>query len=81
MLERYRKRIENLQDRMAHEDIDLAIIHDSDNIYYLTGFWGYLGMDFGRPTLLVIPRTGQPTLITPGMEATVRSHAKSENRH
>ena len=57
------------QSRMANQDINLAVIHDLDNIYYLSGFWGYLGMDFGRPTLLIIPRTGTPTLITPGLEA------------
>ena len=57
------------QPRIADENVDLAVIHDSDNIYFLSGYWGYLGMDFGRPTILVIPRTGSPTLITPGLEA------------
>ena len=64
-----KKRVIELQRRLADEDIDLAVIHDLDNIYFLAGFWGYLGMDFGRPTILVIPRTGSPTLITPGLEA------------
>jgi len=64
-----KKRVIEFQTRIADEDIDLAIIHDPDNIYFLSGFWGYLGMDFGRPTILVIPRTGTPTLITPGLEA------------
>jgi Xaa-Pro aminopeptidase len=30
-------------------------------------------MDFGRPTILVIPRTGAPTLMTPAMEAEMAS--------
>jgi len=64
-----KERVIELQGRLADEDIDLAVIHDPDNIYFLAGFWGYLGMDFGRPTILVIPRTGSPTLITPGLEA------------
>ena len=69
MLELHQKRIMEFQSRMANQDINLAVIHDLDNIYYLSGFWGYLGMDFGRPILLIIPRTGTPTLITPGLEA------------
>ncbi len=69
MLELHQKRVTEFQRRIADEGIDLAVIHDPDNIYYLSGFWGYLGMDFGRPTILLIPRTGTPTLITPGMEA------------
>jgi Xaa-Pro dipeptidase len=64
-----KKRVLEFQTRIADEDIDLAVIQDPDNIYFLSGYWGYLGMDFGRPTLLAIPRTGAPTLITPGLEA------------
>jgi Xaa-Pro aminopeptidase len=64
-----KKRVIEFQTRIADQDIDLAVIHDPDNIYFLSGFWGYPGMDFGRPTILVIPRTGTPTLITPGLEA------------
>ncbi len=69
----HRNRIIEFQRRINDEGIDLAVIHDSDNIYYLSGFWGYLGMDFGRPTILVIPRTGAPILVTPGMEAEMAS--------
>jgi Xaa-Pro aminopeptidase len=64
-----KKRMMELQTRIADEDIDLAVIQDPDNIYFLSGFWGYLGMEFGRPTVLLIPRAGSPTLITPGLEA------------
>jgi Xaa-Pro aminopeptidase len=68
-----KKRLAALQLRITEEKIDLAVIHDPDNIYYLSGFWGYLGMDFGRPTILVIPRTGSPVLVTPGLEAEMAS--------
>jgi Xaa-Pro dipeptidase len=64
-----KKRVIELQTRIADEDIDLAVIQDPDSIYFLSGFWGYLGMEFGRPTVLIIPRAGSPTLITPGLEA------------
>jgi len=64
-----KKRVAEFQTRISDENIDLAIIDDPDNLYFLSGFWGYLGMDFGRPTILVIPATGAPTLITPCLEA------------
>ena len=67
MRELQKKRVIEFQRRIADEGIDLAVIHDPDSIYFLSGFWGYLGMDFGRPTILVIPRSATPTLITPGL--------------
>ena len=63
------KRIPEFQRRIADEKIDMAIIQDPDNIFYLTGFWGYLGMEFGRPTILIVPQSSSPTLVTPGLEA------------
>lgn len=63
------KRVIEFQRRIADEIIDVALIHDADNIFYLTGFWGYLGMEFGRPTILIVPQSGSPALVTPGMEA------------
>ncbi len=64
-----KKRIIEFQTRIVAENIDLAIVHDPDNIYFFSGFWGFLGMDFGRTTILVIPASGTPTLITPGLES------------
>jgi len=64
-----KKRVIEFQTRIADAGIDQAVIHDPDNIFFLAGFWGYLGMDFGRPTILVVPRAGAPTLVTPGLEA------------
>ena len=63
------ERVLELQRRLADEKIDMALIHDPDSIFYLAGFWGYLGMEFGRPTILIVPQSGSPTLVTPGMEA------------
>jgi Xaa-Pro aminopeptidase len=64
-----RKYLLEFQRRLKDEKIDLAVIYDPDTLYYLCGFWGYLGMEFGRPTLLVVPAAGAPTLITPGLES------------
>jgi len=69
MQDKLGKRVLEFQRRIADEKISLALIHDPDNIFYLTGFWGYLGMEFGRPTILVVPQSGPPSLVTPGMEA------------
>jgi Xaa-Pro dipeptidase len=62
-------RLTELQRRLADEKLDLLLSDDPDTVYFLTGFWGYLGMEFGRPTIVVVPRTGSPSLITPAMEA------------
>ncbi|MCX5578422.1 M24 family metallopeptidase [Kaistia terrae] len=58
-----------LQQRLAEDGIDVAILHDADSIFYFSGFCDYLGMEYDRATLLVIPRLGAPVLITPAMEA------------
>ena len=50
-------------------EIDLAIITDQDNIYYLTGYYDYLHMDFGRPTILIIQNQSKTLLITPAIDA------------
>jgi Xaa-Pro aminopeptidase len=69
MAEKLQKRMLDFQKRLADDKIDVAIIEDADNIYYLSGYWGYLAMDFGRPTILIAPQSGSPTIITPGLEA------------
>lgn len=65
----FEKRTREFQARLADEGIDVAVIHDPDNIFYLSAYWGYLSMQFGRPTLLVVPRSGECTIITPSLEA------------
>ena len=65
----FQNRTQEFQRRLSDAGIDIGLIHDEDNIYYLTAYWGYLGMQFGRPTLAVIPHAGDCTVITPGLEA------------
>jgi len=62
-------RILLLQERLRGEGIDLYLTDDPDSICYFTGYWGYLGMDFGRPTFLVVPQADEPILVTPAIEA------------
>lgn len=65
----YEQRTRDFQARLADEGVDLAVIHDEDNLFYLSAYWGYLSMQFGRPTLLVVPKSGECTVITPSLEA------------
>jgi len=69
MLDEARQRTHDLQTRMRDESIPLAIFTDESSIAYLAGFWGYLGIEFGRPTMLVVPADAPPTIITPLMES------------
>lgn len=54
-----------LQERLREQQIEMAVISDPSSIYYYTGAHSFLGMEFGRPTVLIIPQSGTCTLITP----------------
>lgn len=64
----YAKRMDALRAKLGQAGVDVALITDDDSVYYLTGYYDYLHMDFGRPTILVVPREGPSLLITPSME-------------
>ena len=69
MLNEAKLRTETLQKRMTELGIRRAVFTDESSIAYLAGFWGYLGIEFGRPTMLVVPAEGDPVVITPLMES------------
>lgn len=69
MLNEARSRTARLQSRMMELGIHQAVFTDESSIAYLAGFWGYLGIEFGRPTMLVIRSEGDPVVITPLMES------------
>ena len=69
MLEEAKQRTATLQKNMQQNDVTLALFTDQSSIAYLAGFWGYLGIEFGRPTMLVVPADGAPIVITPLMES------------
>ncbi len=64
----YEARMITLRTEMAKNGIDVALITDDDNVYYLTGYYDYLHMEFGRPTILVVSRAGPSLLITPSID-------------
>jgi len=69
MLEQARQRTAIFQDRLKDAGIDTAIITDEASIAYLAGFWGYLSVEFGRPTFLIVRPDEEPRVITPFMES------------
>jgi len=61
-------RMDAFRARLDAADINVALITDDDNVYYLTGYYDYLHMEFGRPTILVVHRDGPSLLITPSID-------------
>ena len=55
--------------KLNESNIDFALITDDDNVYYYTGYYDYLHMEFGRPTILIVPKEGKTILITPAVDA------------
>jgi len=61
----FKKNLENLRKSLQKNNIDIAIISDDDSLYYFTGYFDYLHLSFGRPTLLLVPKDSDSVLITP----------------
>ncbi len=69
LLPLFQGRTEELQRRMAGEGIDLLLLTNVDSIYYYTAYWGDLGLEFGRPTMVAVSAGGEVTLITAASES------------
>ena len=61
----FKKNLEKLKQDLNKNNIDLAVITDDDSIYYFTGYFDFLHMSFGRPTILLVPKDADTVLITP----------------
>ena len=64
----FETRMNTLRAEMGKKGLDVALITDDDSVYYLTGYYDYLHMEFGRPTILIVPREGPNLLITPTID-------------
>ncbi len=64
----FEPRVAALQELLRQHDIALALITDDDSVYYFSGFHDHLHMEFGRPTVLAVPREGECRLLTPSIE-------------
>jgi len=69
MLDEAKQRCITLQNRKQELGISHAVFTSESSIAYLAGFWGYLGFEFGRPSMLVVRTEGDPIVITPLMES------------
>ena len=61
----FKNNLLKLKQKMKESNIDLAVITDDDSLYYFTGYYNFLHMDFFRPTILLVPKDDDSTLITP----------------
>ena len=73
-------RMKTFRQRLAEAGFELALITDDDSVYFLTGYYDYLHMEFGRPTILVVPTDGESLLITPSMELEMAQAAANVDR-
>ena len=64
----FESRIKNLRSKLSEANIDTAVITDDDSVYYYTGYYDYLHMDFWRPTILIVPKDDKSLLITPTVD-------------
>jgi Xaa-Pro dipeptidase len=64
----FERRMNGLRALLAHNSIDVAAIADRDAIYYYCGLYNCLHMEFGRPTVLIVPRDAACVLVTPSIE-------------
>ena len=64
----FEQHLQLLRSELAQAGIDVAIITDDDSVYYYSGYYDYLHMEFGRPTLLMVARDGPSLLITPAID-------------
>ena len=61
----FEKNLSNLKKLLKENNIDLAVITDDDSLYYFTGYYNFLHMDFERPTILIVDKEEESVLITP----------------
>ena len=61
----FRNNLKKLKQKVIENNIDLAVITDDDSLYYFTGYHDFLHMDFFRPTILLVSKDDESTLITP----------------
>ncbi|KMW58244.1 peptidase M24 [Candidatus Rhodobacter oscarellae] len=76
----FEDRMRDFAQRLRAAGTDLALITDDDAVYYLCGYYDYLHMEFGRPTILAVWADGQSLLITPSLDAAMAEHAARVTR-
>ena len=67
-MQMFEQRLKTFRQKLAEAKIDVALITDDDSIYYLSGYYDFLHMEFGRPTILVVSVENNTLLITPSLD-------------
>ena len=67
-MQMFEQRLNTFRQKLAEAKIDVALITDDDSIYYLSGYYDFLHMEFGRPTILVVSVEKNTLLITPSLD-------------
>jgi creatinase len=62
----FTRRVEAFREAMARDGLEAAVVTSIHDIVYLTGFWH--GQPYGRYAAAVIPLSGDPVLVAPGIE-------------
>src|SRR5947209_904690 len=62
----YKKKIQQVQQEMAKHKLDALVLVNSTNVIYTTG---YFHLSTERPLAVLIPKSGEPALFIPGLEA------------
>ena len=75
----FQKRMQTLRKKLKEANIDIAVITDDDSVYYYTGYYDYLHMEFARPTILIVPKNDKSFLITPTVDMALAEDATIEN--
>ncbi|MDA9009551.1 aminopeptidase P family N-terminal domain-containing protein, partial [Alphaproteobacteria bacterium] len=76
----FENRLKALIGKLSERNINVALITDDDSVYYYTGYYDYLHMEFGRPSILAVTRDGNSLLITPSMEMDMAEAAAHVDR-
>ena len=76
----FKNNMNRLIQKISEHNIDTAIITDDDNVYYLTGYYDYLHMEFGRPTILLVKQNGESILITPTIDLNMATDSANVTR-
>ncbi len=76
----FKQRMHKFQSRLQQSGIELAVVSDDDSVYYLCGYYNYLHMSFGRPTLLLVSASGESLLITPAIDLRTAEKSARVNR-
>ena len=61
----YRRKIEQVQEKMQERKLNAMLLLDATNIIYTTG---YFHLSTERPVAALIPASGDPVLFVPGLE-------------